>query len=274
MSNLAKACSILLDKIRDENPLIHNITNYVTVNDCANAVLAIGASPVMADDIDEVEEIVSISSALVINMGTLNQRTIRSMIMAGKKANELNIPVVFDPVGVGASKLRNKTAEEILSQVEVDVIRGNISEISYIAGVKATTKGVDAGIVDEKYKAVDIAKTVSNNYSCVVGITGEIDVISDGRRLTKIANGHKLLSKVTGTGCMTSALIASFCGVTGDYYAAAVAGIATMGISGEIAFEKAGIMGTGSFHISIIDSLSKMDSTVFLERGIIDEGKY
>lgn len=274
MNDLINACADLLYKIKGKNPLIHNITNYVTVNDCANAVLAIGASPIMADDAAEVEEIVSISSALVINIGTLNQRTIASMIMAGKKANELNIPVVLDPVGVGASTLRNKTTQEILSQVKIDVIRGNLSEISFIAGLKASTKGVDTAKVDEKNNAMAIAKLVVNKYSCVVGITGKVDVISDGIRFAKVANGHKLLSKVTGTGCMTSAIVGSFCGVTKDYYTATVAGIATMGISGEIAFERAGETGTGSFHISIIDALSNMNGTFFLERGKIDETKY
>lgn len=274
MNYLINACTGLLYEIREKNPLIHNITNYVTVNDCANAVLAIGASPIMADDNAEVEEIVSISSALVINMGTLNKRTIASMIIAGKKANELNIPVVLDPVGAGASTLRNKTVQEILSQVKIDVIRGNLSEISFIAGFKSSTKGVDTAIVDEKNDAAGIAKLVSNRYSCVVGITGKVDIISDGIRFAKVANGHKLLSKVTGTGCMTSALVGSFCGVTKDYYTATVAAIATMGISGEIAFEKAGVIGTGSFRINIIDALSNMNNTIFLERGKINETKY
>ncbi|MCR1897456.1 hydroxyethylthiazole kinase [Irregularibacter muris] len=274
MNNLMNACTDLLHEIKGKNPLIHNITNYVTVNDCANAVLAIGASPIMADDAAEVEEIVSISSALVINIGTLNQHTIDSMIMAGKKANELNIPVVFDPVGAGASTLRNQTTQEILRQVKIDVIRGNLSEISFIAGFKSSTKGVDTSMVDEKNDAVGIAKLVCHRYSCVVGITGKVDIISDGIKVAKIANGHKLLSKVTGTGCMTSALVGSFCGVTKDYYTATAAGIAAMGIAGEIAFEKVGVMGTGSFHISVIDALSNMNSTLLLEREKIDETKY
>ncbi|HCW03878.1 MAG TPA: hydroxyethylthiazole kinase [Clostridium sp.] len=274
MSNLINSCGALLNEVRERNPLIHNITNYVTVNDCANAILAIGASPIMADDIGEVEEIASISSALVINIGTLNQTTIASMIKAGRKANELNIPVVLDPVGAGASTLRNRTVEEILSQVKVAVIRGKLSELSFIAGYEASTKGVDAAKSDEKYDALEIGKLVANRYSCVVGITGKIDIITNGIRYAQVANGHKLLSRVTGTGCMTSALVASFCGATKDYYTATVAGIATMGISGELAFESAGSIGTGSFHINIIDALSKMNSTLFIERGKIHERKY
>jgi hydroxyethylthiazole kinase len=274
MNNLTNACMNLISRVREKMPLIHNITNYVTVNDCANAVLSIGASPIMADDGGEVEEIVSISSALVINIGTLNHRTITSMIMAGKKANELNIPVVLDPVGAGASSLRNKATQEILSQVKIDVIRGNLSEVSFVAGLRVSTKGVDTSESDEKNNGVDIAKLVANKFSCVVGITGKEDIISDGIRVAKIANGHKLLSKVTGTGCMTSALVGSFCGVTKDYYTATVTGIATMGISGEVAFAKAGAMGTGSFHVAIIDALSNINSTNFAERVKIDETKY
>ncbi|WMM23405.1 hydroxyethylthiazole kinase [Tissierella sp. MB52-C2] len=274
MNYLTNACADLLHEIRIKSPLIHNITNYVTVNDCANAILAMGASPIMADDVAEVEEIVSISSALVINIGTLNQRTVASMIRAGIKANELHIPVVLDPVGAGASSLRNKTTYKILSEVKIDVIRGNLSEISFVAGLSVSTKGVDTSKADEKNDAEAIAKSVANKYSCVVGITGEVDIVSDGIRVTRIANGHKMLSKVTGTGCMTSALVGSFCGITKDYYTATVIGITLMGIAGDISFVKTREMGTGSFHIGIIDALSNMNSTYFLERAKIDEAKY
>lgn len=274
MSNLLNTCAKLIDEIKNKTPLVHNITNYVTVNDCANAILAIGGSPVMADDQDEVEDIVSISSALVINIGTLNKRTIASMIVAAKKANGLKIPVILDPVGAGASRLRNKTVEYILSQIKVDVIRGNLSEVSFIAGLEVFTKGVDSAIEDEKNDAMEISKLVSQKYSCIVAITGKEDIISDGTRFAKVSNGHKLLSKVTGTGCMTSALVASFCGITKDYYAAAITGITSMGISGEIAFEKAGTIGTGSFHIHIIDAISNMNSKLFLGRGKINEKKH
>ncbi|HQD50545.1 MAG TPA: hydroxyethylthiazole kinase [Defluviitaleaceae bacterium] len=274
MSLLTKSCANLVDEIRVKNPLIHNITNYVTVNDCANAILAIGASPIMADDCEEVEEIVSISSALVINMGTLNKRTISSMIMAGKKANELNIPVILDPVGAGASGLRNKTVSDILSEVKVNVIRGNLSEISFIGGLEASTRGVDTAVEDEKNDAVELAKRIADKYSCIVSVTGKVDIISDGIRFARVANGHKFLSKVTGTGCMTSALVASFSGITKDYYTAAVTGIASMGIAGEIAFEKSGHKGTGSFHVQIIDALTNINGSIFIERGKIDEKKY
>ena len=138
----------LLNEVRNKKPLVHNITNYVTVNDCANILLAIGASPIMADDIKEAADITKISSALVINIGTLNERTIESMIASGKKANELNIPVIFDPVGAGASEFRNETTKKILEEVKISVLRGNMSEIKFISGLESSTKGVDASESD------------------------------------------------------------------------------------------------------------------------------
>ncbi|HEY5583906.1 MAG TPA: hydroxyethylthiazole kinase [Ruminiclostridium sp.] len=272
MNKITLEVAEILSEVRDKKPLIHNITNYVTVNDCANAVLAIGASPIMADDIDEAADITAISSALVINIGTLNQRTVEAMLCSAKKANELGIPIVFDPVGAGASTFRNKTTETILLNVKISILRGNMSEISFIAGLGATAKGVDAAENDIKSNnGVAIATAVSQKLGCVVAITGEIDIISDGERVVKISNGHKMLSNVTGTGCMTTALVGSFCGATNDYFAAAIGGVASMGIAGEIAFEKAGDEGIGSFHIAILDAISQLKEKVLLERAIIHE---
>lgn len=253
----------MVSEVRNISPLIHNITNYVTVNDCANAVLAIGASPIMADDISEVADITSISKALVINIGTLNQRIIESMLVAGLKANELNIPVVLDPVGAGASKLRNDTVDELLKKVRFTIIRGNLSEISYIAGLSVSTKGVDSAAEDANNDAVSVAKKVAKEYNCIAAVTGAIDVITDGIQVAKLSNGNKLLSKVTGTGCMSSAITGSYAGVVTDeneydYFDAAVAGIASMGIAGELAM-KVSEEGTGSYHIEIINALSKLN---------------
>lgn len=211
MNQTAKNIGAMLEQVRANVPLIHNITNYVTVNDVANAVLAIGASPIMADDIGEAGDISAISSALVINMGTLNERTIASMIAAGKRANECGVPVVFDPVGAGASALRNNTALKIVSEVKLAVLRGNLSEVSFIAGLDVATKGVDSAAADEKNDAVAVAKSVADSLGCSVAITGAIDTISDGKQTVQIRNGHPQLSKVTGTGCMTSALVGSVC---------------------------------------------------------------
>lgn len=255
--------NILLDEVRKEVPLVHNITNYVTVNDCANAVYAIGASPIMADDIKEVEDIAAISNALVLNIGTLNQRTVESMIAAGKKANNVGIPVVFDPVGAGASAFRNETVKRILEHVKITIIRANLSEMSFIAGLKVATKGVDSADNDASNDAIMVAKDVANKYHCVAAITGAVDTVSDGNRICLLSNGVKFLSKVTGTGCMTSALVGAFAGtcsiINKDlYYEAAIMGISTMSISGELSAEKNEKAGTGSFHIGIIDEISKL----------------
>lgn len=275
MSILENAAG-LLGKVRKQVPLVHNITNYVTVNDCANALLAIGASPIMADDIAEAADITSVSSALVLNMGTLNARTVESMLAAGKRANELRIPVVFDPVGAGASALRNETAERILSQVKIAVLRGNLSEISFAAGLEVSTRGVDSSEADNKNDAAAVGRRTAEKFHCVAAVTGAVDVITDGKRLVRIANGHKMLSRVTGTGCMTSAVTGAFAAAAAkkdkpDYLAAAAGSVASMGIAGELAYETAGKTGTGSFHIAVIDALSRLDPEIMREMGRFEE---
>lgn len=257
--SIVETAADLIVKVREQSPLVHHITNYVTVNDCANVTLAIGASPIMADDIDEVRDITGISSSLVLNIGTLNRRTIESSLSAGKKANEIGIPVILDPVGAGASALRNQTTRKILETVRVAIIRGNLSEISFIAGLEVSTKGVDSSEADAGRDAVAVAKEVAGRYRCVAAVTGAVDTITDGRRVVRVENGHPMLSKVTGTGCMASSLTGSFAGATDDMLAAAAAGIASMGIAGEIAYAKAGDLGTGSFRAALMDALSKMD---------------
>lgn len=271
MMRLKNKVADLLIELRIKEPLVHNITNYVTVNGVANALLAIGGSPIMADDIGEVESIVSISSALVLNMGTLNQRTISSMLAAGKKANELEIPVILDPVGAGASVLRNNSVMEILENVKMSIIRGNLSEISFVAGMKVSTKGVDSAKEDGKNDSVQVAKKAAQKYGCIMAVTGVLDTITDGEKVVMLANGNHMLSKVTGTGCMTTALIAAYAGVTSDYFTAAVGGVLSMGIAGELSFEKHGVAGTGSFAVGIIDALSHLEANIIRERAIINE---
>lgn len=263
-----------LENVRISNPLVHSITNYVTVNDCANILLAIGASPIMADDIKESADITKIAKALVINIGTLNERTIDSMIYSGKKANELNIPVIFDPVGAGASDFRNKTTDRLLKEVKMSVVRGNMSEIKFISGLSSETKGVDASESDIKSgddEKIQIARELACRLKCTVAITGVKDVISDGERSVVLENGTKLLSKVTGTGCMTSALIGAYLGAGTESFIAAIGGIISMGICGEVSFEKSGHIGTGSFRVGIIDAASNLDSETIMERGKIYE---
>ena len=269
---LVKNIIELLKKLKEKKPLIHNITNYVTVNDCANILLAIGASPIMADDLKEASDITSIASALVINIGTLNERTIESMIASGKKANELNIPVVFDPVGAGASLFRNETTKRILDEVKISVLRGNMSEIKFIAGLESETKGVDVSDEDLKSdndEGLNVAEALAERFKCTVAITGATDIVSDGKRSAILENGTKMLSKVTGTGCMTTALVGAYlgaCETKSEFFNAAVAGIASMGICGEIAEEKAGKIGLGSFHMAIIDAVSNLNKDTIAER--------
>ncbi|EMU55600.1 hydroxyethylthiazole kinase [Clostridium butyricum] len=273
--DIAQKVVELLNRLKNKKPLIHNITNYVTVNDCANILLAIGASPIMADDLKEAEDITSIASALVINIGTLNERTIESMIASGKKANELNIPVVLDPVGAGASLFRNETTKRILEEIKISVLRGNMSEIKFIAGLESETKGVDASESDLKSdsdEGIRVAKSLAKRFNCTVAITGVCDIVSDGEKSVTIENGTKMLSNVTGTGCMTTALVGGYlgaCETKEDLFIAAVSGIVSMGICGEIAEERAGSIGLGSFHMAIIDAVSNLDEEDLLKRSKI-----
>ncbi|VBB06970.1 hydroxyethylthiazole kinase [Lucifera butyrica] len=253
--------------LREKKPLIHHITNYVTVNDCANMTLAVGASPVMADDIGEVEEMVAFAAALVLNMGTLNLRTVDSMLAAGRKARKAGIPVIFDPVGVGATKLRTETAAAILREVRPSVIRGNMSEIKLLAGLKTDIKGVDSAAAEEDGEI--IAAGLSRELDCVVAITGKRDIIAYRNRLCYIDNGHPSLAQVTGTGCMATSLIGCYCGVTDDWFCGAAAGILTMGLAGEVAQRslRAG-EGIGTFRVRLFDAVSTM-----LPEFILKEGK-
>lgn len=261
---ILKECSETLLKLREEKPLIHHITNYVTVNDCANITLAIGASPVMADDINEVNHMVSIASALVINIGTLNSRTVQSMISAGKKANELNIPVILDPVGVGATEYRTEVARELLDKVHFTVVRGNMAEIKILSGLKSEIKGVDSN--EDLEGSEHIAKNLALKLNSVVAITGAIDCISDGKRIVLIKNGHPALSRVTGTGCMTSSLVGSYTAINKDGFIGAIAGIASMGIAGERSFESLNKEeGIGTFRVRIFDNIYNLKEEDFIK---------
>ena len=234
----------MMQNVQKNTPLVHHITNYVTVNDCANIVLACGGSPIMADDMAEVEEIIGICSSLVINIGTLNARTIQSMLKAGKKANELGKPVVLDPVGAGASALRTQTAYDLLKQVKFAVIRGNGSEIKTLGQGTGTTKGVDADAADlvsenNLASAVALAKGLSAKTGAVVAITGPVDVIADSGNAYAVKNGHLAMGKITGSGCMLSSVIGAYCGANyGNILAATTAAVSLMGLCGEIAAKR------------------------------------
>ncbi len=255
----------ILENVRQKSPLIHNITNYVTVNDCANIVLACGASPIMADDLDEVEEITAVCGGLNINIGTLNRRTIASMVAAGRRANALNHPVVLDPVGAGASRLRTETAQKLLDAVRFTVIRGNISEIKTLAGSAAETQGVDANVADRVTEenltqAVAFAKTFAKKTGAVVAITGAIDIVCDGQKAYCIRNGHPAMASITGTGCQLSALTAAFVTANADTpLEAAAAAVCAMGLAGEIAHKRCGPLdGNASYRNYIIDAIYNM----------------
>lgn len=258
----------ILGNVQSKTPLVHSITNYVTVNDCANIILASGGSPIMADDIGEVCDITSICSSLVINIGTLNERTIASMIAAGKRANELGHPVVFDPVGAGASALRNRTALTLLREVRFSVIRGNISEIKFLATGGGSTQGVDASVADRVTdatldNAVRFATELSASTGAVIAITGAIDIVADGHSAYVIRNGHPMMSRVTGTGCMLTAIIGSYIGANpADLLDATAAAVCAMGLCGELAYERMQALdaGTSTYRTLIIDFMSKLDA--------------
>lgn len=257
----------IMKNVQQKSPLIHCITNYVTVNDVANAILACGASPIMADDIKEVEEITSICNATYINIGTLNDRTIESMIKAGKMANYLSHPVVLDPVGAGASRLRTDTTFRLLDEIKFSVIRGNISEIKTIYTGSGNTKGVDADVRDRITgenldDLVLLAKNMSKRLNSVIAITGPTDIVADEEKAYIINNGHPLMSKITGTGCMLTGVIAAFVAANMENVTeATAAATAIMGLSGELAYKKVkeNNEGTSSLRTYLIDEISKMN---------------
>ncbi|WP_102349004.1 hydroxyethylthiazole kinase [Bacillus sp. Marseille-P3661] len=254
---------ILFDQVRTKKPLIHHITNKVTINDCANVTLAIGASPVMADFHEEVEEMVGHASALLLNFGMLNDGIFKSMLKAGKKANENGIPVIFDPVGVGGTSYRTKRAHELMSQINISIIRGNHSEIASLLGFEGMTRGVDTGDVTSEIQST--ALKACTTYNSVVVISGKKDVVTNGNNICFIHNGHEWLPKVTGTGCSSTSLIAAFSGVTTDYYSAAIAGISTMGICGENVMRNCSVSGLGTFKIKLLDEISTIDGSSWAE---------
>lgn len=262
-----------LKNTRTKSPLIHNITNYVTVNDVANIVLACGASPIMSDDKEEVEEITSICGGLNINIGTLNSRTIDSMLLAGKRANVLGHPVLLDPVGAGASALRTGTAARLMNEVHFDVIRGNISEIKTLAGASAATQGVDANVADAVTEenlddAVRFAKEFAGKTGSVIAITGAIDIVSDSEKAYVIRNGHPMMSSITGTGCQLSGLTTAFITANPDNtLLAAAAAVCTMGLAGEIAHARLSELdGNSTYRNYIIDAVYNMNPEQ-LEKG-------
>ena len=262
-----------LENVRATVPLVHNITNYVTVNDVANVLLACGGSPIMSDEPEDVEEITSICGGLNINIGTLNKRSIEGMMVAGKKATELKHPILLDPVGAGASALRTNTALELMDKLELTVIRGNISEIKTLALGSGTTKGVDADVADRVTEetlddAVRFAKNFAAQTKAIVAITGAIDLVADADTCYVIRNGRPEMGKITGTGCQLSGMATAFVVANPDNkLEAAAASVCVMGLAGEIGFAamKEG-EGNSTYRNRIIDAIYNMDGET-LEKG-------
>ena len=250
-----------LDSVKENSPLIHNITNYVTVNDVANAILAVGASPIMADEKKEAAEITSICNGLNINIGTLNRNTIRAMLAAGKKAQSLNHKILLDPVGAGASTLA------LISKIKFDVIRGNISEIKTLATGSGKTKGVDANIEDAVSEsnlesAVAFAKNFAEKQNCIVAITGAIDLVSDVKKCFVIRNGKPQMGRITGTGCQLSGIMTAFICAGKNTLESSAAAVCAMGLAGEIAWQKMQEGdGNSTYRNRIIDALFNMTGT-------------
>ena len=247
--------SDILGKVREKKPLVHHITNWVTIYDCANIVRSIGALPVMAHAPEEVEQMTAIASSLVLNIGTLTVELIDAMIVAGIKANERQIPVVLDAVGVGATDLRTDKALEILDKVDVDIIKGNASEIAKLAGEDVVTKGVEATKVERNL--IWLAKDLANKRKATVVITGKEDIITDGKQTYICKNGHDMMGSIVGTGCMVASVIGAFAGAEKDSTKAAAAALCCYGIAGELASKEA--KGPGSYKEDFYDEIYNLD---------------
>ena len=247
----AEIAADLLGRIRDRHPLIHHMTNWVVMNDTANATLALGALPVMSHAKEEVAEMVGMAGALVLNPGTLYPDLVEAMLIAGKRANEKGVPIVYDPVGVGATTYRNQTAERFLKELRLDVVRGNSGEVGALAGAGGEVRGVESvqGVADPAGVTRDLAR----RHRTVVAITGKRDFISDGTRGVGVDNGHEMLKTITGTGCMATTVIAVFCAVEPDRLLATASALAAYGLAAENAARRA--HGPGSFREALLDSL-------------------
>lgn len=259
----------ILEKVRRENPLVHNITNVVVTNFTANGLLALGASPVMAYAPEEVGDMAKIAGALVLNMGTLNSAAVESMIIAGKSANAHGVPVIFDPVGAGATPYRTEMADRIIREVKVSIIRGNAGEIANIAGEQAEVKGVDTG--DIQKNPIDLAVMAAQKLQTIIAVTGEEDVITDGLTTYVGRNGHPILTKVTGTGCLLTSVIGAFAAVEKNLLVAVTSAVCTYGIAAELAAEKTVNQGPGSFQIEFLNQLAAVSDQEINEKSNVEK---
>jgi hydroxyethylthiazole kinase len=247
--------SDLFARVRKNRPLVHHITNYVTVNDCANITICAGGSPIMADAIEEVAEMTGIVGALVLNIGTLNEVQIESMIAAGRKANERKIPIILDPVGAGATRFRTHTSQRLLEELEITILKGNAGEIGVLAGADGKVRGVDsAGLTGDP---VAIAKEFASVAGLTVVVSGETDIVTDGKRVLLVENGHPMMGGISGTGCMAASVTGAFAAESSDPVQAAAAALAVFGIAGERAAAKA--RGPYSFKVALFDELAGLE---------------
>ncbi len=274
----ANELATALENVRTSTPLVHCITNYVTVNDCANALLACGGSPIMSDEPEDVVDITTICGGLVLNIGTLNKQTIAGMRAAGKRASELGHPIVLDPVGAGASALRTATASEILDTMDVAVIRGNMSEIKAVAGASAATRGVDVNpddvVTDENLAAsAAFAKELAKKTGAIIAITGAIDIVANDERAFAIRNGNAIMGKITGAGCMLSCLVGAYSVANKEnMLEGVVAAIAGEGLCGQIAAERmTEADGNGSFRTYLLDAMYNLDAATLADGALVQE---
>lgn len=245
----------LLKRLRRQKPVIHHLTNWVTIYDCANIVKALGASPVMAHAPQEVAEMSAIASALVLNIGTLTTDFVESMKLAAKSANKKGIPVILDVCGCGATQLRNQKSLELLDEVKINIIKGNSSEVARASGAQVMTKGVDA--LEVKQDLLELAKALACKKDCTVVITGKEDIVTDGKKAYLVKNGSKMLTHVVGTGCMAASVIGTFAAVEKDLALAAASGLCCYGIAAELAAKSS--QGPGTFKEKLFDCIFNLD---------------
>lgn len=266
MVNIKEKAAKLMLEVRAVKPLVHHITNFVVMNETANITLCTGARPVMAHAKGEVEEMVSAADALVLNIGTLWPEQIEAMILAGHRANDRAVPIILDPVGAGATVLRTESARNLLGELSVAITRGNRAEIAVLIGCEANIRGVDSGGTDED--PTELAMKFARQYGCIAAVTGPVDIVTDGTRVVRVANGHPVMNSITGTGCMATSVVAAYAAVENDCVSASAAALSAFGLASEIAVRTA--HGPGTFHTNLYDALAGLTEDAFCAGARID----
>lgn len=256
IADMASAASGLMARVRAEKPLVHHITNFVVMNETANITLCAGALPVMAHAKEEVEEMTSAAKALVLNIGTLWPEQVEAMLLAGHCANRCGVPIVLDPVGAGATRLRTAAGQRLLEELSIAITRANAAEIAALSGYEANISGVESrGVACDH---TELAANFARQYGCIAAMTGAVDIVTDGTRTVRVANGHPMMTSVTGTGCMATSVVAAYAAVETDFVAAGAIALAVYGLAGEVAARNA--RGPGSLHVGLYDALAGLDA--------------